>query len=372
VSTVLTTVLTADRVTDVPEQRWDSLVGPDDGYQSHRWLRVLAATSGADMRLLLHDAPAFDEHLPAGTPAAGLVTAFADTSAPWLHGRPDTLLEHCEHLGLPGTAECRRTFGADLTAALMPSLVCGGRHLGRTRALSARPADTVALLDEAERLAARLGVRSVSFPYVDERDVELREILAGRGYHCHVSGRYSWLPLPPGGFEGYLDLLSAHRRRRVRAERRRLQAVGVDSRVEPLTEAVIPRLAELETALLTKYGLRWSPEQSARVLQRAAAELGPSARVSLARTEGRIDGFALLLAHGDQWYAHRAGFDYARQGQLPLYYEVVYYRPVAEAAAAGVTGIHYGVGSAEAKRSRGCVSVAQFAYVRQIDGSAAL
>jgi len=358
-----TTVRVAE-LADVPERAWDALVGPDDFYLCHRWLRVLAATSGAHLRAVLCDGDR-------GELAGGLVTAFADTSAPWLHGRPDTLLEHCEHQGLPGTAECRQAFGADLTGTLMPSLVCGGRHLGRNRVLATDPADTAALLAEAERLAEELGARSVSFCYVDERDTALRELLAARGYHGHVSGRYSWLPLPPDGFAGYLGLFSAHRRRRVQAERRRLAAAGVDSRIEPLTDAIVPRLAELETALLTKYGLRWVPEQSARILYRAVAELGPSAQVSVARVDGRIDGFALLLSHGYQWYAHRAGFDYPRQGRLPLYYEVVYYRPVADAAAAGVTSIHYGVGSPEAKRSRGCVSVAQYAYVRRLaDGPA--
>ncbi|HKE99177.1 MAG TPA: GNAT family N-acetyltransferase [Actinomycetes bacterium] len=363
-------VRVVDSAAQVPATAWDALVGPEDLFLSSRWLRVAEATAGVPMRYLLL--------ARGGRPVAGLPAALAGTAAPWLSGRPDTLLERCAREGMPGAAECRGALPVDLAGALLPSLVCGGRHLGRTRVVGGPAAGAVngdgtraagaaaELVAAAERLARTLGARSVAFLYVDDRDAALRGALAARGYAGHVSGSYSWLPLAPGGFSGWLAGLSAHRRRRVLADRRRLEAAGVQVRLEPLTAAAIPRLAELEAELLTRYGLRWVPAQSERVLRRVLAELGGDALVSVASGGGGVRGFALVLRHGPAWFAHRAGFDYAWQGRLPLYFEVLYHHLIEQAPAAGVTAIHYGTGSAQAKRSRGCLAADQHAFLLRI------
>lgn len=353
------TVHAYDRVADLPG--WDALLGVDDCYLSAPWLDIVESTAGVPMRYLLARR--------GGRPVAGLATALLDTSAPWLLGRPDTLLEHCADEGMPGAAGLL----ADLPAAdvLMPSLVCGGRHLGRTRIVGtaeATGADLVDLLDEAERIARAHAARSVGFLYVDERDESLRGLLERRGYRRHESARYCWLSLRGGGFDGYVNTLSAHRRRRVLAERRRVVAAGVDVQVEPFTSSMIARLAGLETMLFTKYGMReWKPERSAELLGRVHEVFGDRAVVSVARAAGEIRGFGLLLRFGDQWFAHRTGFDYEFQRKLPLYYEVLYYRPAEVAEDHGVRAIHYGIGSTEAKVLRGCASVAQYSYLRTLE-----
>jgi uncharacterized protein len=349
-----------DAAADVPDGAWDALLGPDDLFLSARWLRVVEGTAGVPVGYLLQDTTQ-------GI-TGGLATAVAHESVPWLSGRPDTLLERCVREKLPGAAEVRGALPPDLTATLMPALVCGGRHLGRTRVLMRDDmADAAArlhdIVEAAERLGRERGARCAAFLYVDERDSALREVLGERGYVSHLSGYYSWLPVPPSGLAGYLDTLSAHRARRIRAERRHVKAAGVGTSIEPLSSGLIPRMAELETALLNKYGMAWSPEQSASIFGRILDVFGGDAVVSTARLGGALLGFGLLLRHGDQWYAHRAGFDYAARGSLPLYFEVLYYHPIEVAAAVGITTIHYGTGSAEAKRSRGCLAAEQFAYV---------
>ena len=255
---------------------------------------------------------------------------------------------------------------------LMPSLVCGGRHLGRTgivRGAAATDADLADLLDEAERVAVARAARSVAFLYVDERDEPLRGLLERRGYRRHESARYCWLSLPGGGFDGYANMLSGHRRRRVLAERRRIAAAGVEVRIEPYTPSMIGRMADLETMLFAKYGMReWKAERSVEFLHRVHEVYGDRAVVSVARAAGEIRGFGLLLRFGDQWFAHRTGFDYEFQRTLPLYYETLYYRPAEVADDHGVRAIHYGIGSTEAKVLRGCDSVAQYAYLLEVAG----
>jgi uncharacterized protein len=358
-----TAVRILDHTRQLPAADWDALVGPDDFFLSSRLLRVSEATNDVAMNYLAT--------WRADALTGGLATALVGASAPWLLGRPDTLLEHCVAVGLAGAAECRAGLPADLTDALLPSLVCGGRHLGRTRALVRGGANDDAAEEEidrlaaaAERLALARGARSTAFLYVDERDVALRRVLARRGYASYRSGSYSWLPVPADGFSGYLARFSSHRRTRIVAERRRLRAAGAQVRIEPLSSDLLRPLAGLETSLLAKYGLRGSPSKSRSIFATLLRECGGDVLVSTAHVAGRLCGFALILRRGDQWYAYRGGFDYAVKGELPVYFEVVFYHLVEAAAAAGITTIHYGTGSESTKRSRGCAAADQYAFFR--------
>jgi predicted N-acyltransferase len=127
-------------------------------------------------------------------------------------------------------------------------------------------------------------------------------------------------------------------------------------------------LAELECQLFAKYGMsHWRADLSERVLRRIHTVLGEDAFVSLARADGEICGFALILRFRNAWFAHRAGFDYSYQQKLPLYYETVFYRLVEAAGNEGIETIHYGAGSTEAKLSRGCLSATQRCYLRVLD-----
>lgn len=358
----LTVARSAD---DAAMAGWDAVLGAEDVFQTTGWLRVLAGSTDVPFRFLLLGDPAD----PAGT----LGTALLPAGVPWPLARPDTVLAAAAEAGDPDAAAARAELPDDLAAALMPSLVCGGRHLGRTRpnlAAGATDADLDRLLDGAEDLAREAGARSVSYLYVDERDQPLRARLAARGYRGHRSGRYAWLPLPPGGLDGYLAGLSAHRARRVLADRRRVAAAGVEVRLEPLSAAELPRLAELEAELFAKHGSPgWQPAQSEEIMRSIHRVLGDAVVLSVARADGRIRGFGLLLRSGPVWTAHRAGFDYGFQaghGRLPLYNEVLYHLPIAAAPEHGVTAIHYGIGSTEAKLLRGCLATDQHAYVLRL------
>ncbi|MGW6215229.1 GNAT family N-acetyltransferase [Streptomyces sp. NPDC055109] len=347
------------RAAHLPRAAWDRLAGPDAAYLATRWLDVAEDTSGAAMRYLT---------LTDGEGLAGaLATAVADTNAPWLAGRPDTVLRLCAEEGRHGAGEVAGDLPDDLADALLPGLVCGGRHLGRTTLLSRDGHDGTAerLLGAAERLADEEGLRSVSFLHVDEHDTELRTLLARRGYRSFHSEDYHWLPVPSGGFAEYAAGFSAHRRRRMGAERRAVRDAGVQIATAPLDAADIPRFAELETTLLGKYGMSaWTTARSAAILERALRACGPDALAATARLDGEIIGFALIVVHHDRWFAHRAGFDYAAQRGLPLYFELLYYHLVEAAARAGATVIHYGTGSGPAKTSRGCLGSRQYAYLR--------
>jgi predicted N-acyltransferase/GNAT superfamily N-acetyltransferase len=356
-------VRVVDTVHDIPATRWDALAGPDELYLCTAWMRMLEATNGTAMHYLL----AYESDDLIG----GLATAHAEHTAPWRSGRPDALLERCVRERRAGAAEFRGRLPQDLTTALLPGLVCGGRHLGRNRVVARDsrhdPAPVRRLVEAAESLARSRECRSISFLYVDEQDRALPGVLADRGYHRYVSAQYNVLPVPAGGYAGYQSGLSSHRRRRIAADRRRLRGAGVAVELEPLTAEVIPRMAELETALFQRYDLTWSPALSEVIFSKIYEEFGGTALLSTARIAGRLTGFILLVPRGASWYAHRAGFDYPANGNLPVYFDVTYNRPLELAPSHGATSIHYGTGSDATKESRGCVSTVQYAYTLVLD-----
>jgi predicted N-acyltransferase len=122
--------------------------------------------------------------------------------------------------------------------------------------------------------------------------------------------------------------------------------------------------------LLTKYGNPADASRSAALFAGIGEIMGDDALVSLAWLDGRIIGFGLVLRSSvrgeQQWFGHRAGFDYARQGQLPLYYEVLYYRVLEAAAAAGASVLHAGIGSTDAKLARGCLASEQRSFLLRL------
>ncbi|MER5433729.1 GNAT family N-acetyltransferase [Streptomyces sp. NPDC002588] len=339
---------------------WAALVGGEDFFLTPDWMRVLQDSAGAWMGYLTATE---DARL-----VAALAMVLADRGSPWALGRTDLLIRHCAREGMTGAGDVLAGFGDP--DRLMPSMMCGGRHLGRTRLLlhpDATAQSAHRLVEQAERTAALHGCRSVCFPYVDASDRLQREVLRERGYTSHVSGEFATLTLPGEGFMDYAMALPSRRSRRVRAERRRIEASDAVIGLEPLDPAEVPRLAALETQLFAKYGMTgWDPRRSEAVLYAAAERLGDRALVSKAVLDGRIVGFGLVLAHGGDWFAHRAGFDYAAQGALPLYYELLYYTLADHAGRHGVKTVHYGIGSTDAKVSRGCALSTQYLYVKEL------
>ncbi|MCI0384111.1 GNAT family N-acetyltransferase [Streptomyces sp. CNQ085] len=342
------------------EAGWDALVGAEDFFLRPDWMRVLQDSAGAWMGYLTARAD--------GRVLAALPMVRATRDSPWSLGRTDLLIRHCAEEGMDGAAGILTGLGE--VERLMPSMMCGGRHLGRTR-LMLHPdagAETAhQVLEQAERLASRDGCRSICLPYVDASDRIQRDVLRERGYISHLSGQFASLALPGEGFMDYALALPARRSRRVRAERRRIEASDVGITLAPLDAADIPRLAALETRLFAKYGMTgWDPKRSEAVLRAAAERLGDGALVSRAVLDGTVVGFALVLSHDRAWFAHRAGFDYEAVGKLPLYYELLYYTLADHAPRHGVRTVHHGIGSTDAKVSRGCSLSAQYLYVKEL------
>ncbi|WP_299446063.1 GNAT family N-acetyltransferase [uncultured Phycicoccus sp.] len=319
---------------------WDDLLTAEDGFQQSGWLRMQEQLLGDRLRVVcLWDGSDL---------AAGLVTVGTDATSPWTMARPDLLLD------------------VDAEASL-PALTCGGRHLGNTRAV-VRAARDVALLDLLiDDVAARAETRAdrcVFFPHVRDDD-PLAGRLAAAGFVPSAVDPYCVLPVT-GTFEDYLSGVSQSKRRGIRRDRREVREAGFDLDLVTLADCDLDRLAELDVALLRKHGSVADLRQSRAVLEGLAG--GPDALVTTASLDGAVAGFGVMLEHerhgSRQWFGNRAGFDYERQGEVPLYFEVLFYSPYEWAAERGVDAIHVGMGSTGAKVGRGAVAHPQSCWVR--------
>lgn len=351
---------------DLPDA-WDSLLGPDDALLDRRWLGVVERTAEAPMRyLLLHRD---------GELVAAVATAFAGKEAHWPGGRPDTLLAKRTAADDASAHEYLNTLKAQNPHAqpadvLMPALVAGGRHVGNTRVLlgpSAHVDDVEALVAEVERVGGQHGAASTGFLYVDERDTILRHVLAERGYASYLSAHYSRLTVPAGGIHEHIKTLSGARRRSILTELRRLAASDVSMSAERLTPERIAEFAPLDSALRGKYGVAWPLKRSEASLTEIADVYGNDAFAAVARTGRTVRGFGVVLRHRDRWVGRQVGFDHAyqeEQARLPLYFGLIYYWLIDEAARAGISVINYGTGSEEAKRSRGCATTDQHCFIK--------
>lgn len=354
----LSTLESADRLHDVG---WDSLLSSSDAMQTVGWLTIQERRSPTPLWYhVIRDGD---------VPVAGLVSVLADDRVPWILARPDTQLRSArESNPLEMASELTLIDPADL----LPALVCGGRHVGRTRPVgthaSANELDR--LLEAAIALARAEGLRWITFPHVDTRDRLLIQTLERRGFMSFASGAACWIDVPHDGLDGYLARMSQVKRRRIRRDRKEVAAAGFTVSVEPLTPAMAPRLGELDAALLKKYGNPYDADASAVLIEELATELSDQVLVSVARRANTIVGFGILLRHRvrgeEQWHGYRAGFDYEAQGTTPLYFDVLYYAVLEAAAARGVSTLNVGLGSTEAKVAHGCESSEQRCYLKEL------
>ena len=318
------------------------------------WLAVAEETADRRPTYLL----ARDGH---GVLRACLACYPLDADSPFPFCRLDLVLEHT---------------GADRESsqAAMPNLFCGGRFPSHTRVAvdprrgpSERRAAVEEILGRAEEAAREQGLRSLAVLYVDEGDETLRQALEKRRFLVFASETASSLEVP-AAFEEYLARFDGRRRNAVRRDRRKLADAGVELSVRRLAPELLGELVALEANLNAKYGTPFDPV-AARAGYEALLRLAPEhGLVSTAEIDGRICGFVLLLRWRDELYARQVGFDYERQGGLPVYFGVVFYEPIEYAIREGLARIDYATGAEATKRAHGCSQLRQYAYVRCFDG----
>ncbi|GAA2139217.1 hypothetical protein GCM10009760_21190 [Kitasatospora kazusensis] len=360
----MNTLKTVESHVDLEHFGWDGLLGHNDYYQSVQWLSYVELLDSPYWRYLVAG--------PSGGPARAGLTVHQINSTASPFNRPDARLRLAvERLGGPVAAP----FWGGLEEHLLPALALGGRTIGHSRVLldaaepePVRRARLRELLAEAEELAVVRGLRSLSALYVDEHDRLLREELTAAGYLAFPNGAASHLRIDFEDFEGYLARFSPRRRRLVRREHHHVRS-QVEFTVGPLDEESAPTIAELGAANSRRYG--WDVSTAAALLpHQLTLRAIPGVVETLTARDGagRTLGALAFIQWRDEMYARQIGFDYERIGDLPLYFELGFYRLIEEALSRGVRLIDYSIEKNDTKLSRGCAELAKYGYLKCLDG----
>jgi len=362
--------LALTNVADALEHGYGRLHDPDDLYHSPRWLEIEQEIKVARPFHVLCMPQADRQAVAAGW---GLMVD--DSSISWPFMRVDMVLSR-----LLGERQIPRAAGDEVTVrSLLPQAYLGALRGGTTRLqidrslsgpLARRAIGEV--LDGVETLAREVKIRSITWLYVPHDDALLRDVLRERGYaefgptlHAsayRVTGRT---------FDDYLSGFRQHRRARIRWERRKIASSDVELGVEALTPDLIEEMLPLEAQLFGKYGHESYPADTMRRQQRLVlSRFGRSIQVMTARAAGALRGYTAFIRMNHTLYSRDGGFDYAWQGRLPLYFELLFYSPIEFAMRSGIREINYSYGSEQTKASRGCDVARRVGYVKALDPGA--
>ncbi|GHF52434.1 hypothetical protein GCM10010218_37370 [Streptomyces mashuensis] len=258
---------------------------------------------------------------------------------------------------------CDDTLGAELEAALLPSLMCGGWFNSTVLTPPGLPGPAAgaarrAAIAEAVATARSWGSPSVCFPYVDGADAGLRAALRDAGFRELPAPARHVLDCDHPSYDAYLATLPSRRRVRMRKEWRQFQEAGVVTDQVPLEGATVERAAALAHRLDQKYGESSTAGQLTEWFAAIARHV--PATVFTASLEGRVFAMTLWLHCGERLYGFHAGFDYEVGRGLPMYSVVGYHLPIAYGCAhPGVKVLEYGISADEAKLLRGTRALPQ-------------
>jgi uncharacterized protein len=233
-------------------------------------------------------------------------------------------------------------------------------------AASGGPAPGLAetLVDGVLSWSAEHRMKVISFPYV-RTDTELPQVLAKRGFRAIPLTFRSRLTLC-GSFEDYLASLSKNGRSQVTKERRRLAGAGIRTK-RCSFEDVWPEVLALRCDLVARYGQQADVDLETANLRKLLTSFGEDhLRLYCSFLDGRVVGFSLYVVWRDSWYGAYTG-TYVTPHTGSVYFDHLFYAPIAGAITEGARIIDVGIGAWEAKRRRGCDLTPVDLWVRALD-----
>lgn len=328
-------IAAVDAAEAIDHKDWARLCPPRHPFLNPDFLAILERHGAAGRRMgwRAHHLVARDE---AGS-AVGILPLYLKSNS------------HGEFIHDWGWAAAYRQLGQDYYPKLftgLPHTPAGGRRL---LAVDTPTADSVrqALVAAAKRLVAENGLSSwhVAFPAEDEADLlEAESLLAS------YDVQYQWFDTGYADFEGYLAAFSAEKRRKVRAERRRVQESGLVVEIrhgDEVDAAEWPALHALYASTFDKFGNYAA--LSAACLAELGATLGPRMVVFIAREWGDPVAVSLCFRSDEALYGRYWG---CRGNYHSLHFELCFYQGIAYCLREGLRRFEPGAGG-EHKIARG-------------------
>jgi uncharacterized protein len=355
-------------VEDAIAHGYGRLADPNDLYLSPRWLKLEQELGVAREAFHVLCVPEPDSSCP----LAAAWGFHVDEAFWWPFVRTDLTLAR---LAGDRLAPDAGQPGATLRS-LLPNIYVGA-YRGGTSALRVQPGlgeETASraigeVIDAIEATARARGIRSTTFLYLSPGDRLVRQVLLDHGYLA-IGPVHNVAVFQVRGqtFEDYLRGFGKRRRDSIKWERRKIAAAGVKVGVEELSPQLSEEMFPLESQLYSKYGHPHYPASFNRRLHAGVRrEYGPDAWAITARSAGTLRGYASFLRVNEILYSRDTGYDYTWRGDLPLYFELLFYSAIELAMQSGIREIHYAYGSEQTKASRGCELLPRLGYVKAFD-----
>lgn len=335
-------VRSADQLADVSGPDWDALVGDDGFYLSYDWLRYVETEPNERSRYLLAQ--------KGGRLTGALVLNWADD---------------------PFTVRYRPERFADLLGIHGRTLLAGGSQGYRSTLLLRPPgdggadaADAADAADDRRRTLAALLQAALSAAQADGRDGIVLPFLT-TGALAEVAGVArvrAAFELPEAeisdcvhGLDAYAERMTKRVRKRIRSDRARFAEAGWTIRERRLDDCW-PDAARLLYRLQAKYGHNERTlTEYERTLAGQARELSDRSVVFSCEDDDGTAGISVCYRWRTTLYGRLVGFDYDRLRGGHEYFTTAIYERLEYAARHGVTRLHLGVGSWQAKGYRGAV-----------------
>lgn len=352
------------RFSDIAPPVWDELAGPGDFYVSSEGLVAYEELYPREASYL--------RAAEGGKQVTGLAWYRLDgQSRPSPFTRPDRLLARL-------LAARGHDVADEAVYPLLPSMLCGGRQAGPSRLLRApgsgqdRARWLAATLATASQRARRDGASSLCFPYVDRCDVELCDALRADGWTQVPTDPYFLLEVNWTDFESYLAGFRSSRRISIRRELARLGEERIVLGCESASDELVNEMADLTVNVKRRHGSPRTAEDIAESMSAFIRQSNGSYLLTTARDDGKLAAYALFMRWRDELYGRDLGVDYATQEtrRVSLYFPIMFYEVARVSPQLGITSVHYGVGSDDAKMSRGTDSVIQVGFFKPLTAGA--
>jgi uncharacterized protein len=322
----------ADRLADVSGPGWDSLVGADGFYSSYDWLRFMETQPHQRPRYLLAS--------EAGRLTGALAVYWVDDpDSPRI--RADRF---AELLGFEGGM-----LVAGATRGFRTTLLLGQQDArARRRTLND-------LVRAALSVAREDGCAGIVLPFLTTGALtELAGVARARAAFEVPEAEIITSGLD---LDSYAERAARPVRKKIRADRARFAQAGWRIRVCSLGDCW-PEAARLLHQLQLKHGSsgRYSQLSFYQDSLSGQAKLLDGCSVAFCcEDDAGLAGVAVYYRWRDTLYGRLAGFDYDRLRGGHEYFTVAIYQPLEYAASQGLTRLHLGGGSWQAKGYRGAL-----------------
>ncbi len=207
------------------------------------------------------------------------------------------------------------------------------------------------LLAAVQGIGRREGARLIAFGYLPAAEAKELTELNDRLRSIFAESECFMGPLV--SFDDYLARMSSHLRHTAKRQLRQFAASGLRIDQRRLPEVMLP-LAELIAEHERRYGVPCTVQECVDDFElRIALGLEDKLRVFCVWQGEKLVGSTVFFIHGQTYYAREFAGDFAVPRKAGMYFSCMIYDPMRAAFAAGITEIHYGLATLDAKVQRG-------------------